>query len=194
MTGPDAAPTSPTVTSLIQMAMSLNGNPLETNAGACPGSALLSATSTVSSAALLVPALAMALVTAKRAGQKMPQAEQPLTRTCADANPARKSEMMKGRDRMAENAERSTSATVELTAISANGTGSPTVDNQIAMESAGASLSRFARLSGAKKRAHPEAMDSAAHTVAIAASLGRLAILTAQPSTADARTGTATIE
>lgn len=172
MTGPDAAPTA-TVTSLIHMAMSLNGNPQELNAGACPGSALLSAMSTVRCAALVVPDLAMAPVTARRAGQKMPQAEQPLTRTCADANLARKSEMMKGRDRMAENAVRSMSATVELTAISANGTGSPTVDNQIAMESAGASLSRFARLSGVKKRAPPIVLDSAAHTVAIAASLGR---------------------
>lgn len=194
MTGPDAAPTAPTVTSLIRLAMPLNGNLHKTNAGACPDSALLSATSTVSSAAYLVPALAMALVTAKRVGQRMPQTEQPLTRTCADANLARKSKMMKGRDRMAENAVRSTSATVELTAISAFGTGSPMADNQIAMESAGAHLSKFVRLSGVKKRAHPEVLDNAAHTAAIAASLGRRAILTARPSTADARTGTATIE
>ena len=101
--------------------------------------------------------------------------------------------MMKGGDSMAENAVQSTSAIVELTAISAFGTGSPTL-NQTAMESVGAHLSRFARLSGVKRRAPPEPLDSAVHTAAIAASLGKLAILTAQPSTADARTGTATIE
>merc|ERR1719232_956098 len=52
MTGPDAAPTAPTVTSLIQLAMCWNGNLHKINAGVCPGSALLSATITVSSAAL----------------------------------------------------------------------------------------------------------------------------------------------
>lgn len=192
MTILDAAP-APTVTSLFQQAISLIGNFQETNAGACPGSALLSATSTVSCATLQMLALAMALVNAGRAGLRTPHCLQPPPRTCADANLARKSKMMKGGECMVENAVRNTLATVELTAISAFQTGSPT-HNQIAMESAGARPNRFARLSGVKKSAPPKALDSAAGTVAIAASLGRLPILTAQPSTADARTGTATIE
>lgn len=66
--------------------MSSNGNLEEINAGTCPDSALLSATPTVTYAARRVQALAMALVTAERAGLGMPQAGQTLTRTCADAN------------------------------------------------------------------------------------------------------------
>jgi len=193
MTGLDATPTAKTVISLIQLVTLWRGNLLETNAGACPGSVLLSATLTVIHAAP-VRALVTVLVIAGRVGLGIRQAKQTLTRTCADANRATRNNKKKDKEDMAANAVRSTLAIVELTAIIAVLTGTLSQMEQIAMASAGARPGRFARSSGVKKDALPKALDSAVHTAAIAASLGRLATLTAQPSTADARTGGATIE
>jgi len=194
MTGLDATPTAKTVISLIQLVTLWRGNLLATNAGACPGSALLSATHTVIHAAPRERALVTVLVIARRVGLGIRQAKQTLTRTCVDANPATRNKEKKDKEDMAANAVRSTLAIVELTAMIAVLTGLKSQMEQIAMASAGARPGRFARSSGVKKDALPKALDSAVHTAAIAASLGRLPTLTAQPSTADARTGGATIE
>jgi len=195
MTGLDATPTAKTVISLIQLVTLWRGNLLATNAGACPGSALLSATLTVIYAAP-VRALVTVLVIAGRVGLRIRQAKQTLTRTCADANPATRKNKKKDKEIMAANAVRSTLAIVELTAINAFLTGTANLSQmeQIAMASAGARPGRFARSSGVKKDAPPKVLDSAVHTAAIAASLGSLTTLSAHPSTADARTGGATIE